>query len=526
MTPVTTFSRIPLIVLLAATVAAQRPPALEDIDAKARKLAPQLQAATVTAWAGSGGSGVIVSPDGYVVTAAHVLKKPEGRIQVVMSDGRRAAAKLVGILEDHDIAVLKITKRGPWPYRELGGEELPRRGSVCLATGVPGGQRRDRPPPLRVGAVTDHTAALLRTTCALTMGDSGGPLFDLDGRVIGVHSRVGIDPGKNYHVPVGVVRRAWDDLIAGKGRATRYAPKRPPPKPRKPVTSWRGKRSIRAVAGKVARAARASLVRIEAGKRRIYGTVVEPDAIVTKASESAQRAFVVTPDGRRLEARRVAIDATRDLALLVVDADDLTPVPLAKVPLVSGQVLVSPIHHGGVWISVVSAPARKVGGIGGHFGAFLEKAEPGARVTRVRDGSAAAKAGLQTGDTVLAFDGRAVKGPSDLLGLASTLDPGAKVLLRIRRDGAERDVAVTLGARRERQLGSGPHPFKNLPLSRRRSGFSQAVQHDALLLPRQCGGPVVDLEGRCVAVNVARSGRHASLALPASEVATFVRRAR
>jgi serine protease Do len=89
----------------------------------------------------------------------------------------------------------------------------------CLVTGHPGGFKVGRSPVLRVGRVleiNDRTAAAyVRTDCTLVGGDSGGPLFDMYGRVIGIHSRIGGSLTANFHVPVDTYRETWDRLVKG-----------------------------------------------------------------------------------------------------------------------------------------------------------------------------------------------------------------------------------------------------------------------------------------------------------------------
>jgi serine protease Do len=85
-------------------------------------------------------------------------------------------------------------------------------GQWCIATGHPGGYKTGRTPPVRLGRVLNATDRLIQTDCTLVGGDSGGPLFDLQGRVIGIHSRIGGPITANIHVPVDTYRDTWDRL--------------------------------------------------------------------------------------------------------------------------------------------------------------------------------------------------------------------------------------------------------------------------------------------------------------------------
>jgi serine protease Do len=89
-----------------------------------------------------------------------------------------------------------------------------KKGQWCLAVGHPGGYQKGRPPVVRVGRILEANDRTLRTDCTLVGGDSGGPLFDMHGKVIGIHSRIGGSITYNIHVPVDTYRHTWDKLAA------------------------------------------------------------------------------------------------------------------------------------------------------------------------------------------------------------------------------------------------------------------------------------------------------------------------
>jgi len=172
--------------------------------------------ATVSIVAGRAhGSGVIVSDDGYVLTAAHVAGTPGREVQFRFANGRIVRGVVLGVNRDSDGAMAKINEPGPWPHVEISDQLLPPIGSWCVAIGHPGGFQLDRPPPIRLGRVIDADEFLIRTDSTLTGGDSGGPLFDLEGRVIGIHSRISESTSKNYHVPTQSYLDTWQRLEDG-----------------------------------------------------------------------------------------------------------------------------------------------------------------------------------------------------------------------------------------------------------------------------------------------------------------------
>ncbi len=189
---------------------------LKAMQRRIRLVTQKILPCTVGVDVGSAhGSGVIVSQDGYVLTAAHVAGQPGRDAQFALADGRRVHGKSLGTNVQLDAGLMKITDEGKWPFVPLGDSAKIRVGSWCLATGHPGGYEGGRQPVLRIGRVTAKWKSSIRTDCTLVSGDSGGPLFDMSGRVIGIHSRVGIRVATNLHVPVSVFRRDWQRLVAG-----------------------------------------------------------------------------------------------------------------------------------------------------------------------------------------------------------------------------------------------------------------------------------------------------------------------
>ncbi len=201
-------------------------PALKRVEAKSQAVAAKAVEATVgiinQALTGGGhmgeGSGVVVSEDGLVLTAGHVLGQPGADLTVVFADGRRAAAKSLGANFSRDSGLAKITEPGKWPHVEMGRSDDLKPGAWCMALGHPGGVQQGRTPPIRLGRilVAGKNAKYLVSDATVISGDSGGPLFDLDGRVIGIHSNIGTSVNQNQHVPIDVYRSQWTELVAGK----------------------------------------------------------------------------------------------------------------------------------------------------------------------------------------------------------------------------------------------------------------------------------------------------------------------
>lgn len=192
---------------------------LRAIQDRVRSLVSELQAVTVGIRRGPAqGTGVIISPDGYVLTAAHVSGPPGRRCTLIRNDGSTLDAISLGRQETLDAGLIKITESGTWPVAKIGDVDDVKHGDWVIGTGHPGGFDGERLPVVRLGRVILKMSSVLQTDVALVGGDSGGPLFDLNGRVVGIHSRIGPGTEFNFHVPVGVYAESWHWLIRSEQR--------------------------------------------------------------------------------------------------------------------------------------------------------------------------------------------------------------------------------------------------------------------------------------------------------------------
>lgn len=189
---------------------------LRAIESQVLKIVERLKQSTVGIIVGDAqGSGVIVTEDGCVLTAAHVVGAPGRKVMLVLADGRRVNGQTLGLNSASDTALIRITDRGSYPACAISDMKSLQTGDWCLATGHPGGHQSGRPPVVRIGRIVAMRQAFLQTDCPLLGGDSGGPLFDLDGHVIGIHSRIGPRTSLNLHVSASLYLRDWHRLSKG-----------------------------------------------------------------------------------------------------------------------------------------------------------------------------------------------------------------------------------------------------------------------------------------------------------------------
>lgn len=177
---------------------------------------------------GGSGSGVVIRPDGHIVTNNHVVEDAD-QLKVIMSDGLSYPAELVGADPLMDIAVLKLEASGLRPI-EFGSIDGLRTGEPAIAVGNPLGL--DGGPSVTAGVISafnrslvtdfltgDTLFGLLQTDAPITRGSSGGALLDSDGRLLGITTAIGLSDvgaeGLGFAVPINLVESIVNDLISG-----------------------------------------------------------------------------------------------------------------------------------------------------------------------------------------------------------------------------------------------------------------------------------------------------------------------
>jgi serine protease Do len=191
---------------------------LKAIEQHVQALVGRVSPAVVAVEVGYGsGSGVVISADGLVLTAGHVCGRTGRSVRFTFPDGRIAHGKTIGLDLETDSGLMRITDPGPWPYAAMGELEEARIGDWVLALGHPGGFDLKRSLVVRLGRIIRFAEGALQTDCTISPGDSGGPLFDMAGRVIGIHSAISASMAENFHVAIDEYYDVWDQLAPAPG---------------------------------------------------------------------------------------------------------------------------------------------------------------------------------------------------------------------------------------------------------------------------------------------------------------------
>jgi serine protease Do len=381
------------------------------------------------------GSGFIVTADGYIVTGNHVVEGAS-EIHVVLNDGERLPAKVRGRDPKTDLALLKIDADQELPYVVFGDSDAARPGDWVVAIGNPfglGGTATTgiisaRGRDIQSGPYDDY----LQIDAPINRGNSGGPLFDLSGRVIGVNTAIyspnGGNVGIGFAVPAAQARSVIEQLLAN-GYVER---------------GWLGVR-IQTLTDALAESLQLP---------RVRGALV---ASVTPDSPAA-RAGVEVGDVI-LSFNGHEVDAMKDLPRLVADVAPgenvevrvwrqgeprTLRVSLARSPeLTADAADVVTDKAEGARLGLALAPVNEDLRRRFEVPADID----GALVVEVEPGGPAARQGLRPGDVIVQAGGKPVSTPEDVAGVVRDSHDAERnrVLLLVNRQGDQRFVTVQPG---------------------------------------------------------------------------------
>jgi Do/DeqQ family serine protease len=365
------------------------------------------------------GSGVVISPDGYILTNNHVVENAS-RIEVHMQDGRTFRGQVVGTDPATDLAVIRIAGRS-LPSATFADSSRARVGEWVVAIGSPFGLDYTVTAGVlsatgRGGLGVNEIEDYLQTDASINPGNSGGPLVNLRGEVLGINTMiVGRGTGIGFAIPsdlasnvatqliqTGVVRRAWigvgfqeltPELAAQFGTQTRTG----------------------ALISNVVGTGPAARAGLQAGD-----IVVSVDSRPVREGRDLLRAVLRQPIGSRVQVGLLRRGRQQTVTLVTTERPDAnpgrrTPRPAQPQPQPSGW---------GMQIQPLTPQIRQQIGYSGN-GAVV--------VSGVADGSIADRAGIQPGDVIVEADRNAVTTPQQVL---QALSDGTALLRVMRRDGS------------------------------------------------------------------------------------------
>ena len=380
------------------------------------------------------GSGFVVDPKGYILTNYHVVNGAD-EIRVELVSGEEFPAKVVGGDSFTDLAVIEIDAGKPLEVARLGNSDGMRRGDWVLAIGSPYGLERT----VTAGIISatarpgrSHWQRFLQTDAAINRGNSGGPLVNLAGEVIGVNTAIlsasGDNSGIGFAVPSNTAIRIYNQLVKH-GRVTRGALGIS-------MQTEANSQTLKALGAADGKGVIIQQVRPEDGPADRAG--LQPGDVIVgfKGHKIGEPADIYpllseTAPGETVEVEYIRDGKTRTARLTVGDrAEVFSEEQVAQAG--SGRESDSPKL--GLHVQGLSPRWKR------HLGPEAE----GVLIMQVEPGSVADDAGLRAGDVLVEINKAVVSSPGRLAKLAGALQPGTDVLFLVKRGQPATGETVTL----------------------------------------------------------------------------------
>ena len=613
----------------------------EQLEAKVVSVVDRCMAASVGLGSKErpeNGSAVVVSKEGLLLTAYHVVEGlPDNNMIVSFNDGTTARAKKLGGVPKLDIAVAQIIDEGEYHFAEIGDMDEVQNGDWCISIAHAGGFQSDRTPPVRLGRVVNRIngGGFLQMTSTLIGGDSGGPTFDLNGKVIGIHSNIGGSLTQNQACPISDFTKDdhWQRLLDGEvwgkpGESNKKKKKKSKDddkekdqdtddkkaedksdedaddeepedqskedsdsaaeqkedevKDDKSEKQEEAKQEAEEPAAeensetqqdsesdaeekeasekedekKKAEEKKAEAKKQEEERQKLYetslkafktytqdyrksivrfwrrgrmicsGLILSRDGvIVTKSSELMSRNFEIElPGGELVRGKVLKRVKENDLLFVKVDRTFKHPIDLTQTEEAEKQVddlplgsIVVAIGFGGepVAMGVKSVKVRNIAESGyAVLGVQLGNQQNDLTIKSVTPNSAAKNAGLMAGDVIKKIGGDEIKTLDELREKLRELKPNSRVPVEFERDGRVAASLVKLGSSNARNDKAAQNYPQGGRISRKRTNFTEALQSDTPFGTQHVGGPLIDIRGQLLGLNIARAGRIKSYTLP------------
>lgn len=260
------------------------------------------------------------------------------------------------------------------------------------------------------------------------------------------------------------------------------------------------------------------------GRYKALGAIVDKDGyVLTKYSELNGQLSCKLQSGVVVDAELVGFDQDHDLAMLRIEKLEKTKaLPVVRwatggAPELGSWLATPSLTSLPVSVGVVSAATRRIPAPPALLGVVLADDDEGPRIAEILPGGAAEKGGLQVADIVTKVNGGKIRSIRELQRNVMGRRPGTIVELLILREGDPQRMRVKLGRMSDAIETQQRMAFQKKlggPISERREDFPAVLQHDSVLRPEDCGGPLVNLDGEVVGLNIARASRICSFALP------------
>jgi serine protease Do len=293
--------------------------------------------------------------------------------------------------------------------------------------------------------------------------------------------------------------------------------------PALPRALYRSGQTVLEAFAPIAAQTRYSIVELNVNEDPVaLGAVVDSNGLaLTKASElNAGKLTCWLATGEEVQAQLLAVDEEDDVALVRVKAQGLKPIQWATNQLVEGQWVITPcLAETPLAVGIISTLTHRIRPQRALIGVSFDGYATQPTIDMLEPGFGAEEAGVKPGDIVLAVDGTTVTNSDQVRDILRDFRDGQTVRIRFKRAEQEFNADIKMTTPKAGQEGydyaSERENRLSGDVSLRSEGFEQAIEHDTVLEPWQCGGPLVNLDGRVVGLNIARANRVTTYALPA-----------
>lgn len=486
----------------------------------------------------SGFTGVVVSAEGHILTVSHAAM-PNQIYRVSFPDGSKHIAVGLGRIglqdgeKDYDMAMVKILKPGKWPFSRMAPSQELKINQPVVSISYPGAFFKQT-PNVRFGRISDidMSDGFIESSAKMEPGDSGGPLFDAQGRVVGVHSWIKEKEDQNYDVPADHFLKYWTALNVAKDYTEFPAADEFPAAASSILIPTVP--SLEEVAG-ISVQNRKSVVMLRSSRGTqqlsIQGTLLGFNGatyIVSKSSMVGNNPRVKTGNST-VVAQILKRDKENDLVLLSVSGKVGGGIRLAtdaKDPVLKqgdlGKILLSAIANDSIKIGVLSATYVDVplNASQGYLGARAAYQDGKITIRRIDKNSAGGASLLRQKDQVIKINGVAVNTAADYDREFAKYLAADSISMNIVRKGKPMQLSVYLEGQPTESHASYAYPGGR---SARSDGFRNVLVHDAAIKATECGSPVFDSEGNFYGVNIARRSRTSTLLMPVATLSQFLK---
>jgi serine protease Do len=490
-------------------------------------------------------SGVVVSTDGYILTAAHTIL-PGKNYKVFFPDGRECIAVALGKIENKetpgipDVGMMKITDKGTYPFAEMGYSASLLKDEPCISISYPESLNQTL-PTLRLGSIAEvkNEYGFIRSTCKMEPGDSGGPLFDYHGRVIGLHSAIDVAEDMNFEIPVDLYRRYWTALNSEKLYTT--FPEKTDSVKADPLSLLLQKESRQKALHPdfgvpIVKNSCFTVTSIIKGQQQ----KIDACLLNVKTSGGVKRQFLLSKNtmvgenalgdinGVKVPIKFIGRDQENDLVLFAFEQHinggiDLNLAIADTLKIEMGKLLYSMNPAGKVMRSVLGSKLFNLPKINSqpYLGAMVVYNSSPVQFSLIKEGSPAERAGIKVGDELISINGKMIRKANEFAPEILKYWAGDEVNFEWENASGKMSKTFKLDGRGQ-SLSNHPSDKFEVGKSERRDGFNAIFTHDAAIQASDCGSPVFDWEGHFYGINIARFSRTTTVVVPKKTIIDFV----